>query len=503
MTEILSVLRFTGTLLLVLLVFNFIIVVHEWGHFLAARWRGLKIEKFQIWMGNPIWKKTYNGVQYGLGWLPIGGFVALPQMAPMEAIEGKADGDTERLAPIKPIDKIIVAFAGPLFSALLALFFACLVSFFGKPQHPSDRTTTIGFIVPGMAASQSELKTGDKILEIEGKKVTSFSGIYGSVAWAVASSQSNPIEFLVQRQDEASPRVVKVAAMMTSDPDFVEWEKKTWWQKATGRPPLRRVGIGPQLDWTVFKVTEGSPAESAGLKPGDVLTKMNGEKLYNAGSALEYVAEKNEGQPIALTYLRAGQELQTTLIPAKPIQPRDEKPMTGLGYKLADENAIVMDHPNPFRLVYTAGANTVSTLFALFSPKSEIKASHMNGPVGILNLYYNLFQSEHAIRLVLYFSVILNVSLALFNLLPLPVLDGGHITLGLLEMIRGKAANLKILEYVQVACVMMLLGFVAFVSLKDVGGIAESSAEKTEEIKFGPPAAPVAPTPVSVPAGPN
>ena len=77
MTELLTVLKFIGTLLVVLLIFNFVILVHEWGHFLAARWRGLKIEKFQIWMGKPIWKKTYNGVQYGLGSLPIGGFVAL------------------------------------------------------------------------------------------------------------------------------------------------------------------------------------------------------------------------------------------------------------------------------------------------------------------------------------------------------------------------------------------------------------------------------------------
>ena len=149
MTEVLSVLRFAGTMLLVLVVFNFVILVHEWGHFLAARWRGLKVEKFQIWMGKPIWKRTINGVQYGLGCVPIGGFVALPQMAPMEAIEGKNDVTAEKLPPIKPIDKIIVAFAGPLFSALLALFFACLVSFFGKPTHPAMLSTTIGRIFAG------------------------------------------------------------------------------------------------------------------------------------------------------------------------------------------------------------------------------------------------------------------------------------------------------------------------------------------------------------------
>ena len=86
--------RFILILFEVILIFNLMIVVHEYGHFLAARWRGLKIEKFQIWFGKAIIKKEINGVQWGLGTIPLGGFVALPQMAPMEAIEGK--GDDER-----------------------------------------------------------------------------------------------------------------------------------------------------------------------------------------------------------------------------------------------------------------------------------------------------------------------------------------------------------------------------------------------------------------------
>jgi regulator of sigma E protease len=480
------VLQFAGTMLLVLLVFNLMILVHEWGHFLAARWRGLKIEKFQIWMGNPIWKKTYNGVQYGLGWLPLGGFVALPQMAPMDAIEGKVEG-AEKLAPIKPIDKIIVAFAGPLFSALLALAFAFGVSYFGRPQHPSDRTTTIGYIVADRAAAKSELRPGDKILEIDGRAVTSFMGIYGSVSWAVASSQNNPIEFLVQRPDEPAPRVVKVDAPVETDEEWQEWQKKDWWQKAVGRPPLRRVGIGPHLDWQINEVKKDSPGDLAGLKDGDLIKTINGSKVWDAANTLSDLAKRSEGQPIELTYLRGAEEKKTTLIPRKPLTPKDAIAMTGLGYKLADENKIEMSYPNPFQLVYSAGANTVSTLIALFSPKSEVKAAHMNGPVGILNLYYNLMTNDYAFNLVLYISVIINVSLALFNLLPLPVLDGGHITLAFLEMIRGKAANLRLLEFVQLACVMLLLGFVAFVSLKDVGSIAKKDDAKAEEVTFSPP----------------
>ena len=108
----------------VVVLFNLLIVVHELGHFLAARWRGLYIEKFGVWFGKPLWKKTINGVQYSLGSLPFGGFVALPQLAPMDIIEGKADLDRAKLPRISALDKIIVAFAGPLFSFGLAVLFA-------------------------------------------------------------------------------------------------------------------------------------------------------------------------------------------------------------------------------------------------------------------------------------------------------------------------------------------------------------------------------------------
>src|SRR5436190_18964014 len=116
-----SILKFAFILLEVLLLFNLLIFVHELGHFLAARWRGLKIERFAIWFGKPLWKKEIRGVEYVLGSIPAGGYVSLPQMAPMEAIEGRSDKPREEFPPITPLDKIILAFAGPLFSLGLAV----------------------------------------------------------------------------------------------------------------------------------------------------------------------------------------------------------------------------------------------------------------------------------------------------------------------------------------------------------------------------------------------
>src|ERR1700759_1674225 len=97
----------------VVLLFNLLIFVHELGHFLAARWRGLEIERFAVWFGKPIWKTKINGVEYALGSIPAGGYVQLPQMAPMEIIEGKSDNPSEPLPPISALDKIILAGAVP------------------------------------------------------------------------------------------------------------------------------------------------------------------------------------------------------------------------------------------------------------------------------------------------------------------------------------------------------------------------------------------------------
>src|SRR2546426_7695589 len=117
----------------VLVIFNLLIVVHEVGHFLAARWRGLYVEKFGVWFGKPLWKKKINGVEYSLGSLPFGGFVALPQLAPMDIIEGKADVDRAQLPPVSALDKIIVAVGGPVFSFVVPVSFCAMVFVLAYP----------------------------------------------------------------------------------------------------------------------------------------------------------------------------------------------------------------------------------------------------------------------------------------------------------------------------------------------------------------------------------
>src|SRR5438093_12468832 len=182
----LTALKTVVIILEVLLIFNLMIIVHELGHFLAARWRGLVIEKFGIWFGKPLWKKTIGGVEYSLGSIPAGGFVALPQLAPMEVMEGKVETPREQLPPISVLDKIIVAFAGPLFSFLLAVTFAFIVYGVGRPMSEAERTTVIGYVLEKSPAAKAGILMGDKIVEVDGHKVTRFQGMSpDSIQWSI------------------------------------------------------------------------------------------------------------------------------------------------------------------------------------------------------------------------------------------------------------------------------------------------------------------------------
>jgi regulator of sigma E protease len=455
---ILSILQFLGTLLLVVVVFNLLIIVHELGHFLAARWRGLAVEQFGIWFGKEIWKTKINGVVYSLGCIPAGGFVKLPQLGPMEVIEGRTELAKGELPPVSALDKVIVAFAGPLFSFLLAAVFAVVVWAIGKPTAEGEMTTVIGWVEQGSPAEKAGLQPGDRILEVDGAPVARFAGMVNSVAWHVVRSERDTIRFKVDRGGET--RLIESGWVREGGRRF-------------GRSGLRQVQMLPKMTPVVGEVEPDGPAFKAGVQPGDIIAEVNGTPIYNP-VALAQIISENPDKPVTLGIDRNGGRIPFEVRPVEMAGENGAKrPRIGIVWDLT---RLEVSHPSPSQQLIDSCSTIFNMMGALFSPKSDVKAEHFSGPVGIMRIYVMMFNEPNGWLLAIWFSVVLNVNLALLNLLPIPVLDGGHIVLAVVEGIRRKPVNPKIVEWVSTACALLLIGFMLYVTFFDVRDLLPEKA---------------------------
>ena len=293
----------------VLLIFNLIIGVHELGHFMAAKWRGLKIERFAIWFGKPLWKTKVGGVEYALGWIPAGGYVALPQMATMEAIEGKSETPEEPLPNVSPLDKIIVAFAGPLFSFALAFMFALVVWGVGKPSNEGDNSTMIGWVDRNGPAWQAGLRPGDTILEVDGHPVKNFlptGSLSDSVKWRIITSTGPTVAIKYLRDGKE--------AMAYPVPTNVPTK---WYERRS----LRQIFVDSAGKATILEVASNSPAALEGLKTDDEVIALNGQPIYSPDS-IDYAQEEMSNgivKPLTLTIRRGQEQFDRTLLAVKPL----------------------------------------------------------------------------------------------------------------------------------------------------------------------------------------
>jgi regulator of sigma E protease len=224
------------------------------------------------------------------------------------------------------------------------------------------------------------------------------------------------------------------------------------------------------------------------LRTNDEVIAINGQKIFNYQAVFEVEQSFSNSpvRPVVFTIQRGGEQFDVTLEAEKPVQPKDATPSFGIWF-LADFDETLV-YPKPFDQIRESAGQIFATVATVMSRKSDVGVQQLGGPVMIIRAYRTFLDSENGWRRVLWFSVILNVNLALFNLLPFPVLDGGHITLALVESIRRRSVSARFLNFLQTACAMLLIGFMLFIAFFDIGDwIRSGGKSRSEAVKvFAP-----------------
>ena len=467
---------------------GFTIFIHELGHFLAARKRGLVIKRFSIGFGPKIFGWTRNGVEYRLSAIPFGGYVALPQLVDMGRLEGAeskkpvADEDEsveemengenegkfgkESLPKITYTDKMIVSVMGAVFNVLLALVLSCILGIFGYDVADSQLTTKIGFVPDTIErwnphvdkgeqiaspAKKAGLSAGDRIISVDGIEVEDFMQIQSLIVTGKGMT-------------EESKRLVTLAIERNGREEIIEVHPVV-----TGSEEYRIIGIEPEGNFTIGHLSEDMPAVKAGLEVGDQPVSIDGAKIHCFSQLQDYLRKTDDNQSVSLTVLKGGKtgaEMTYSLVPVeKEIEIGGVlTPLKLIGFR--PKPNIVTTYPNPLVLISHRLKDMYHTLTGLISPKSDVKLRNMSGPVGIVN-HLSIF-AKIGFKKLLWFIVFINVNLAVLNLLPIPVLDGGHMLFATIEKLRGKPLPLAFLERTQVLFIVLLFSFMLYVTFFDV-----------------------------------
>jgi len=432
-----------GTIVLALFLFGLTVAAHEFGHFWAARKAGLVVERFAIGFGPKIYGKVIDGVEWQVNLLPLGGFVQLPQMSPAEELEGKSEKEFHDLPPVTPGAKIFTALAGPVASLGLGVLCAVGVWIFGVPTNMMYRTTTIGWVEPGTPAAKAGVLPGDVILAIDHQRPERWAGRPGAVVESILLGTDREILLELDREQKEIV-TVKVLPERNSEMEG-----------------LRRLGFEmyPAQPAWVDQVIAGGPADRGGIRSGDAMITLNGKKIWSPAAVKAAV---EAGQEVLELGIRrpSGEEIKVRIRPEKATNRKDK--MIGVIWKMGE---LQVTHPTPQEQVGSAVGLVWRTLRALVTPASSVGLQHLSGPLGIFDRLVSLLRTDA--RQVLYFSVILNVNLAFLNLLPIPVLDGGHILFSLVEAVRRRQLEAKTIVRIQTCFVVLLAGFFLLVTYHD------------------------------------
>lgn len=423
-----------------------LIFVHELGHFLIARRVGVIVEKFSLGFGPKIFGITHDNTEYVISAIPLGGYVKMKGEDPGEQLHS-SEGSFSA-APVK--DRLAIAFAGPAANILFALGIYVIVYLNGVPAL----MTTVGTTKDLSPAQVAGLQTGDRIIEIDGATID----FWGQLQDIVHANPGKRMEFMIERN---STQILSIPITpITEEITNLFGEKEN----------VGLIGITP-LVRNVSYIKEGSQAELAGLKVGDRILAIDNTIMRGWGD-LKTAAIDKPGKELVFRIQRDGitQELRLTPEPkaAKDEEGNDiEIGVLGLGmsgemtleqYGLMGATGRAFEETG--RLIYLIGLTIKKMIFG------SVPAESIGGPILIFQIYGE--QAKQGFNELIRLTALISINLGLLNLLPIPILDGGHIFFFLIEIIKGKPVSRKNRERAHQVGFFMLISLMVFAFYNDI-----------------------------------
>jgi len=439
-------------IILGLLGLGIVVFFHELGHFLAARLVGINVEAFSIGWGMPILKKKVGLTEYRLGLFPLGGYCKM---------QGDSDYNNEAYVNLengivpekgsylaaKPAARILVCIGGPLFNLLFAIVLLSFLWGIGFEINTRGNKIVLASEVDSSQVNPADiagLKTGDRIVEIEGKKITYFHELQESIAL----NPNKQLGLLVER----GGRIYSMNVTPSLD-------------KSTG---AGKIGIFSWADPVIGTILDESPAFHAGIKPGDVIKSVNGHTITNNVDFMKAMLE--EPQEVIIDFYRSGSQMQTNILIDEDFKDFGFS-WEAIRYRtpnLSVPAAIAKGIKESYRTLKV----TVTSLRLLFMGIDLTQA--VSGPIRITYMMGDTATQGFSqgfgigIRSITNFIALISIALCVMNMLPLPILDGGMVILFLVEIIRGKPLPPKVVAVFQTCGIVIIIGLMLFALFGDI-----------------------------------
>jgi regulator of sigma E protease len=434
--------EFIKTIFYFIVTVGILVLVHEFGHFIAAKLSGMRVDIFSIGFGTRLFGRRIGETDYRISLFPLGGYVKIAGM-----IDESMDTGFVSRHPMpfefraKPFhQKFLVITAGVTMNLILAvMIFWGIFLYEGKNLRVVNE---IGYVEPNSVAYRAGIRSGDKILSINGKKIKYWEDILGITYLDDASRDLN---FEIERGGE-----------------FISIHIP---REEISKVPEEGLGIIPRyVEVMIIAVEPGRPADGIGLRPKDVILEVDGKSIYTV-SQLVQVISSNAGREISIRWRRGDEILSSMVTPDEDgkigiqITSRYSGPMEHFSYGILEAFLLGV------RETYRITSATVVGIWQLISGQISIQKG-IAGPIKIAKIATQ--SADVGFIPFLTFMAILSISLALLNILPVPGLDGGHLAILIIEGIIRRELSYKVKIAIQQVGIILLLILMALVIYNDI-----------------------------------